>query len=83
MNTQHVTVMCNQSALSLSLTNTRMHTRTHTHTHVTANRPHITIKNKIEKNRLPRDVATSADRNVVQKVAEKKLKYRGFCTCGT
>ena len=46
---------------------------------VTANRPDITIKNKKEKTCTPIDVATPAERNVVQKEAEKKLKYETLC----
>jgi hypothetical protein len=40
------------------------------------NRPVITIKNKKEKNCTLVDVAIPADRNVVHKEAEKKLKYK-------
>ena len=47
---------------------------------VTANRPDIIIKNTKEKTRTPIDVAIPADRNVVQKEAEKKLKYKSLCT---
>ena len=46
---------------------------------VTANRPDIIIKNTKEKTRTPIDVAIPADRNVVQKEAEKKLKYKSLC----
>jgi hypothetical protein len=47
----------------------------HTDREVKANRPHIIIKNKKEKTRTLIDVATPADRNVVQKEAgKKKLK---------
>jgi hypothetical protein len=48
----------------------------HTDREVTTNRPDITLKNKIEKTCTPIHVAKPADRNVVQKEAEKKLKYR-------
>jgi len=41
---------------------------------VTANRPDIIIKNKREKTCTLIDVAIPADRKVVQKEAEKKLK---------
>ena len=41
---------------------------------IIANRPDI-IKNKKEKTCTLIDVAIPADRNVVQKEAEKKLKY--------
>ena len=44
---------------------------------VTANRPDIIIKNKKEKTCT--HVAIPADRNVVQKEAEKKLKYKSLC----
>ena len=46
----------------------------HTDREVTANRPDIIIKNKKEKICTLIDVAIPADRNVVQKEAEKKLK---------
>jgi len=46
---------------------------------VTANRPDIIIKNKKEKTCTLLDVAIPADRNVVQKEAEKK-KYKSLCT---
>jgi hypothetical protein len=48
----------------------------HTDREVTANRPDIIIKNKKEKTCTLIDVAIPADRNVVQKEAEKKLKYK-------
>jgi len=47
----------------------------HTDREVTANRPDIIIKNKEEKTCKQIDVAIPADRNVVQKEVEKKLKY--------
>ena len=50
----------------------------HTDREVTANRPDI-IKNKKEKTCTLIDVAIPADRNVVQKEAEKKLKYKSLC----
>jgi hypothetical protein len=46
---------------------------------VTANRPDIIFKNKKEKTCTLIDVAIPADRNVVQKKAEKKLKYKSLC----
>ena len=46
---------------------------------VTANRPDIIIKNKKEKTRTLINVAIPADRNVVHKEAEKKLKYKSLC----
>ena len=51
----------------------------HTDREVTANRPDIIIKNKKEKTCTLIDVAIPADRNVVQKEAEKKLKYKSLC----
>ena len=51
----------------------------HTDREVTANRPDMTIKNKKEKTCTLVDVAIPADRNVVQKEAEKKLKYKNLC----
>ena len=50
----------------------------HTDREVKANRPNIIIKNKKEKTRTLIDVAIPADRNVVQKEAEKKLKYKSL-----
>ena len=47
---------------------------------VTANRPDIIIKNKKEKTCTLIDVAIPADRNIVQKEAENKLKYKSLCT---
>jgi len=51
----------------------------HTDREVTANRPDIIIKNKKEKTCTLIEVAMPADRNVVQKEAEKKLKYKSLC----
>jgi len=51
----------------------------HTDREVTANRPDIIIKNKKEKTCTLIDVAIPADRNVVQKEVEKKLKYKSLC----
>jgi len=51
-----------------------------THREVTANRPDIIIKNKKEKTCTLIDVAILADRNVVQKEAEKKVEYKSSCT---
>jgi fructose-1,6-bisphosphatase/sedoheptulose 1,7-bisphosphatase-like protein len=45
---------------------------------VTANRPHVIIKNKKEKTCTLIVVAKPADRNVVQKEAENKLKYKSM-----
>jgi hypothetical protein len=50
----------------------------HTDREVTANRPDIIIKNKKEKTCTMIDVAIPANRNVVQKEAEKKLKYKSL-----
>ena len=61
----------------------------HTDREVTANRPDIVMKNKKEKTCTLIDVAIPADRNVVQKEAEKKLKYstrvcvQRYNECGT
>jgi len=55
------------------------HQAVHTDREVTANRPDIIIKNKKEKTCMLIDVAITADRNVVQKEAEKNLKYKSFC----
>jgi hypothetical protein len=46
---------------------------------VTPNKPDVIIKNKKEKTCILVDVATPADRNVMQKEAEKKLKYKSIC----
>ena len=46
----------------------------------TANRSDIVIKNKKEKTCTLIDVAIPADRNVVQKEAERTLKYKSLCT---
>ena len=51
----------------------------HTDREVTANWPDIIIKNKKEKTCTLIDVAIPADRSVVQKEAEKKLKYNTLC----
>jgi hypothetical protein len=57
-------VLCNQAV--------------HTDREVTANRPDIIIKNTKEKTCTLIDVAIPVDRNVVQKEAEKKLKYKSL-----
>jgi hypothetical protein len=51
----------------------------HTDREVTANRPDIIIKITKAKTCTLIDVAIPADRNVVQKEAEKKLKYESLC----
>ena len=43
------------------------------------NRPDIIIKNKKKETCTLIDVAIPADRNAVQKEAEKKLKYKSLC----
>ena len=48
----------------------------HTDREVTANRQDIIIKNKKEKTCKLKDVAIPADRNAVQREAEKQLKYK-------
>ena len=60
-----VTVLWNQAVL--------------TDREVTANRPDIIIKNKKGKTCTLIDVAIPADRYVVQKEAEKKLKCKSLC----
>jgi len=50
----------------------------HTDREVTGNRSDTIIKNKKEKTCTPIDVAIPADRNVVQKEAENKLKYKSL-----
>ena len=51
----------------------------HTDREVTGNRLDIIIENKKEKTCTLIDVAIPADRNVVQKEAEKELKYKSLC----
>jgi hypothetical protein len=46
---------------------------------VMENRPDIKIKNKKEKTCILIDVAIPADRNVTQKGAENKVKYKSLC----
>jgi hypothetical protein len=41
-----------------------------------ANRPDIIIKNRKDKTCLLIDVAIPSDKNIIQKEAEKKLKYK-------
>jgi hypothetical protein len=43
-----------------------------------ANRPDIIIKNKKDKTCLLIDVAIPSDKNVIQKEAKKKLKYKNL-----
>jgi hypothetical protein len=50
----------------------------HTDREVTTNRPDIIVKNKKEKTCKLINLAIPADRNVVQKEAEKKLKYKSL-----
>jgi hypothetical protein len=50
----------------------------HTDREVTSNRSDIKIKNKKEKTCTLIEVAVPADRNVVQKEAEKTLKYKSL-----
>jgi hypothetical protein len=45
-----------------------------------ANRPDIIIKNKKDKTCLLIDVAIPSDKNIIQKEAEKKLKYKNLST---
>ena len=65
---EDVAVLCNQAV------------HTDTHTAVTANRPDITIKNKNDKKCQLINVTITADRNTAQEKAERKLKYKSFCT---
>ena len=51
-----------------------------THTEVMANRTDVIIKNRKEKTCILIDVAIQADRNVMQKETENKLKYKNLCT---
>ena len=59
----------------------------HTDREITANMPDIINKNEKEKTCKLVDVAIPANRNVVQKEEEKKLKYKRLCIekqqCGT
>ena len=50
----------------------------HTDGEITANRSNIIIKNKEEKTCLLIDVAVPADRNVMRKEAENKLKSKSL-----
>ena len=50
-----------------------------TDTEVMANRQDTRIKNRKEKTCILIDVAKPADRNVMQKETEKKLKYKNLC----
>jgi hypothetical protein len=43
-----------------------------------ANRPDIIVKSKKDKTCLLIDVAIPSDKNVIQKEAEKKLKYKNL-----
>ena len=43
-------------------------------------RPDIIIKNRKEETCVLTDVAIPADRNVMQKESENKLKYKSLCT---
>jgi hypothetical protein len=45
---------------------------------VLANRPDIIVKNKKGRTCLLTDVAIASDRNIIQKEAEKKLKYKNL-----
>jgi hypothetical protein len=50
----------------------------HTDREITANRPDIIVKNKKDKTCTLIDVAIPTDRNVTQKEAEKKSKYKSL-----
>jgi hypothetical protein len=43
------------------------------------NRPYIILTNRKERACILIDVAIPAERNVMQKEAEKKLKYKSLC----
>jgi hypothetical protein len=45
-----------------------------------ANRPDVVIKNRTDKICLSIDVALPTDTNVIQKEAEKELKYKNLST---
>jgi hypothetical protein len=53
-------------------------TTTHRQRSYSQQAPDIKIKHKKEKIRILIDVATTADRNVMHKEAEKKLKYKSL-----
>jgi hypothetical protein len=55
-----------------------MESKGHTDRGVMANRPDIIVKNKKNRTCLLTDVAIPLDRNVIQKEAEKKLKYKNL-----
>ena len=67
-----------ETSISYNNNNNNNNQAVHTEREVTANRPDIIIKNKKEKTCTLIDVAIPADRNVVQKEAEKKLKRRVY-----
>jgi hypothetical protein len=52
----------------------------HTDREVTAKRPDILIKNRKERKCILIYVAIRADRNVILKKREKKLKHKSLCT---
>ena len=49
------------------------------HNNINNNMPDIIIKNKKKKAYILIDVTIPADRNVMQKEVEKKLKYKSLC----
>ena len=65
--------------MEITVNNNNNNKAVHTDREVTANRPDIIIKNKKEKTCTLIAVAIPADRNDVQKEAEKKLKYKSLC----
>jgi hypothetical protein len=72
-----VRVTCsNNICLSLPCSNSNSNNNNNNNNKVTAKRPDTIIKNKKEKTCTLIDVAINADRNVVQKEPEKKLKYK-------
>jgi len=52
-----------------------------TNREVTANRPiiHVAIKNEKEETSTLINVSIPADRNIMQREAERKLKYKSLC----
>jgi hypothetical protein len=61
--------------VTCAVNNSNNNQAVHTDREITANWPDIKIKNKKEKICALVDVAIPADRNVVQREAEKNLKY--------
>ena len=77
--TTTTTTMMTTTTTTTTTTSVLWNQAVHTDREVTANRPDIIIKNKKEKTCTLIDVAIPADRNVVQKEVETKLKYKSLC----